>query len=140
MSPEIMHALTNALVAVLTVTIPVVGTFAANWLKTHTSQQQLESLQTIGGMSVKAVEQIYGDLSGDNRAAGDAKLIAAKQRAQDMAARFGVKLTDDQARTIIEQAVHEMNQSDSPPNQGNDSSSSGSQPITPVSPSTARFG
>jgi LL-H family phage holin len=109
MTPDLMHALTDLLVAVLTVMIPVVGGFAVNWLKTHTSQKQLDSMQAIGGMAVKAVEQMYDGLSGNERVEADTKLSAAKQRVQDLAARIGIKLNDEQTRTIIEQAVHEMN-------------------------------
>lgn len=109
MTPDLMHALTDLFVAVLTVMIPVVGGFAVNWLKTHTSQKQLESMQVIGGMAVKAVEQMSGGLSGNQRAEADTKLSAAKQRVEDLAAHIGIKLNDEQMRTIIEQAVHEMN-------------------------------
>jgi hypothetical protein len=109
MTPELSHTITDTFVAVLTVTIPIIGGFAVNWLKAHTSQKQLDIATEIAGRAARAVEQIYGGLSTDERANADTKLQAAQTRARELGARMGITLSDDQLRTLIEQAVHEMN-------------------------------
>jgi hypothetical protein len=108
MPPELSRTITDTFVAVLTVTIPIIGGFTVTWLKTHTSQKQLDIATEIAERATKAVEQIYGGLSPDERANADTKLQAAQTRARELAARMGITLSDDQLRTLIEQAVREM--------------------------------
>lgn len=109
-----MNELTAVIVdAVLKLAIVVIGLLvsgATTWLKekaletkTKTSNETYTMLENLARNAVKATEQMFQDLNGQD------KLLAAIQFGQRELSENGYVITDDQLQVFIESAVKEMN-------------------------------
>ena len=84
----------------LTVIITVVARYAIPLIKSILSESKNELWRTIAETAVRAAEQIIRE-----RGAGERKFELAKQIIKE----FGLKLTDEQIKILIEAAVQAMN-------------------------------
>ncbi|WP_026963064.1 phage holin, LLH family [Alicyclobacillus herbarius] len=103
MVDQVVSAVVNALIGVLSIALSAGAVYAARWLRSHVRSETLGRLFEVGDVIVNAVEQAA--------AAGlitVPKKDAAVQRLRDWAAREGVKLFDAQINDIIEAAVKAM--------------------------------
>ena len=109
-----MDELTAVIVdGVLKLAIVVIGLIvsgATTWLrekaletKTKTSNETYTMLENLARNAVKATEQMFQDLNGQD------KLMAAIQFGQRELSENGYIITDDQLKVFIESAVKEMN-------------------------------
>lgn len=85
---------------VVTVAVAIATRFLIPLLRSVIAESKNELFQTIAATAVRAAEQIIRE-----RGAGERKYELAKQIIKD----FGIKLTDDQIRILIEAAVQVMN-------------------------------
>ncbi|MCL6634006.1 MAG: phage holin family protein [Alicyclobacillus herbarius] len=103
MVDQVVSAVVNALIGVLSIALSAGAVYAARWLRSHVRSETLGRLFEVGDVIVNAVEQAA--------AAGlitVPKKDAAVQRLRDWAAQEGVKLSDAQINDIIEAAVKAM--------------------------------
>lgn len=84
----------------LTVIITVVARYAVPLIRSILSESKNELWRTIAETAVRAAEQIIRE-----RGAGERKFELAKQIIKE----FGLKLTDEQIKILIEAAVQTMN-------------------------------
>ena len=109
-----MDELTAVIVdGVMKLAIVVIGLMvsgATTWLrekaletKTKTSNETYTMLENLARNAVKATEQMFQDLNGQD------KLLAAIQFGQRELLENGYVITDDQLQVFIESAVKEMN-------------------------------
>ena len=109
-----MNELTAVIVdGVMKLAIVVIGLMvsgATTWLrekaletKTKTSNETYTMLENLARNAVKATEQMFQDLNGQD------KLMAAIQFGQRELSENGYIITDDQLQVFIESAVKEMN-------------------------------
>ena len=109
-----MDELTAVIVdGVMKLAIVVIGLMvsgATTWLrekaletKTKTSNETYTMLENLARNAVKATEQMFQDLNGQD------KLLAAIQFGQRELSENGYVITDDQLQVFIESAVKEMN-------------------------------
>ena len=109
-----MDELTAVIVdAVLKLAIVLIGLLvsgATTWLKekaletkTKTSNETYTMLENLARNAVKATEQMFQDLNGQD------KLMTAIQFGQRELSENGYVITDDQLKVFIESAVKEMN-------------------------------
>ena len=84
----------------LTVIITVVARYAIPLIKSILSESKNELWRTIAETAARAAEQIIRE-----RGAGERKFELAKQIIKE----FGLKLTDEQIKILIEAAVQAMN-------------------------------
>ena len=85
---------------VVTVALTVATRFLVPLLKSAIEESKNELWKAIANTAVRAAEQIIRE-----RGAGERKFEMAKQIIKD----FGIKLTDEQIRILIEAAVQVMN-------------------------------
>lgn len=85
---------------VVTVAVTVATRFLVPLLKSAIEESKNELWKAIANTAVRAAEQIIRE-----RGAGERKFEMAKQIIKD----FGIKLTDEQIRILIEAAVQVMN-------------------------------
>lgn len=101
-----MMAIQNAIYAALKDIIALIGSIAvaylSAYLKQHLQVKQLEAARAIAKEAVFFAEQI-GDTLGIK---GGNKFKAALEKAKVLAAKAGIKLTDDQWQGLIEAAVN----------------------------------
>jgi hypothetical protein len=105
---ELRKALIDAFLVVATAAVPILGGYVVAWLNDHRKDTRVAIALRLVRAAVLAAEQMYGGLSGDDRATAEVKLQAAMARARSLLAHVGIDLTDDQLRTLIEHAVLEM--------------------------------
>lgn len=97
---EVLHeALTKLVLAI----VAIAGWYLATWLRARFSAEQLAKAVAIAKHVVEAVEQISAALGIKGRDKFDETL----GRVRDMAARYGITLTDSQWESLIEIAVRE---------------------------------
>lgn len=104
MSADITSALVDLVLAVTT----IVGGAAVTLIRRHFSAAQISLAERIAGIAVGSAEQMAAS-AGWN---GSQKLTSAMQDARDLGAKHGVKLTDEQWRSLLEQEVmrlHRLN-------------------------------
>lgn len=97
---QITQILSNLVLLILL----AIGTYVVQYLKRRFSQQQIALAMEIVEIAVEAVEQI-AQASGIK---GKEKLREAIGRARDFAAKYGIRYTDEQWATLIEQAVKQL--------------------------------
>lgn len=85
---------------VVTVAVAIATRFLIPLLRSTIAESKNELWKTIAATAVRAAEQIIRE-----RGAGERKFELAKQIITD----FGIKLTDEQIRILIEAAVQVMN-------------------------------
>lgn len=85
---------------VVTVAVAIATRFLIPLLRSVIAESKNELWKTIAATAVRAAEQIIRE-----RGAGERKFELAKQIIKD----FGIKLTDEQIRILIEAAVQVMN-------------------------------
>lgn len=85
---------------VVTVAVAIATRFLIPLLRSVIAESKNELWKTIAATAVRAAEQIIRE-----RGAGERKFELAKQIIKD----FGIKLTDEQIRILIEAAVQIMN-------------------------------
>lgn len=85
---------------VVTVAVAIATRFLIPLLRSTIAESKNELWKTIAATAVRAAEQIIRE-----RGAGERKFELAKQIIKD----FGIKLTDEQIRILIEAAVQVMN-------------------------------
>lgn len=85
---------------VVTVAVAIATRFLIPLLRSVIAESKNELWKTIAATAVRAAEQIIRE-----RGAGERKYELAKQIIKD----FGIKLTDEQIRILIEAAVQVMN-------------------------------
>lgn len=97
MNADITKALIDLVLAVSTVALGALVTL----IRKHFTVKQIELAESIAGIAVAATEQMA-------KAAGwnpSQKLKSALGDARDLGAKHGVRLTDEQWRTLVEQEV-----------------------------------
>ncbi len=101
MDTEILYQLLST---VITIIISVIAPRVVRWLNARLSAEQLGNAQEVARIVVRAVEQTVVAVHGED------KLRAALTQAQSMAATVGLKLAEEQWKSLLEQAVLEMNE------------------------------
>ena len=100
MNADITKALVDLILATSTVALGALVTL----IRRHFSVQQIELAEKIASIAVSSTEQM-AKASGWNPGQ---KLKSALQDARDLGAKHGVRLTDEQWRTLVEQEVANM--------------------------------
>jgi len=98
---ELQNLLYNIFLSVISIATPILIGYAVNFIKQHTSAQNLKTAMSIASNSVEYAQQISKALGLDN----EAKLNSALASAKQLATNYGVKLTDDQWKALLEPAV-----------------------------------
>lgn len=84
--------------------IVVAGGAAVRWLRARASQVQIDTAREVASVAAEAVEQVAGRLG----FRGKDKLLAAIERARQLAADRGLRLSDQQWENLLEAAVREI--------------------------------
>jgi len=84
--------------------IVAVGGYLVAWLRSKLSQDQIRKAMQIAGIAVKAAEAIGAAQGLD----GKAKMQQALNTARTVAAKYGIRFTDEEWQALLEQAVHEL--------------------------------
>lgn len=98
---DIQNLLYNLLLSIISIATPILIGYAVTFIKQHTSAQQLKNAMSIATNSVEYAQQISKTLGLDN----EAKLNSALASAKELATKYGIKLTDDQWKALLEPAV-----------------------------------
>lgn len=97
----------------LSILIPVLiaaaGTARAI-IQTKVTPARLEHVQDIARVAVRGAEQLGNDLKGLVESSGAAKLTLASEVVITGAKRLGIRLSPDEATTIVTAALREMEQ------------------------------
>jgi len=101
---EVNELLVGILTNLVLFVIAVAGGYIVRWLKQHLTQRQIELGLEIAAIAVQAAEQI-GYATGQN---GPGKFAEAMAYARSLAARYGVKFSDEEWAALIERAVHQL--------------------------------
>ena len=99
MNEILFEVLTRLVLAV----VAVAGYYLTAWLRARFTTEQLTKAEDIARIAVVAVEQVMSKLEHSPAERFDAALI----RAKELAARYGLVLTDEQWESMIESAVRE---------------------------------
>lgn len=102
---DLLYQILSLLVTALAV---IVLPAIRKWLLARISAEQLATAMGVARIVVRAVEQTLPLVK------GAPKLNAALQNARQYAERLGLKLTDEQWKSLLEQAVLEMNREVAP--------------------------
>ena len=116
----LLQALYPVLLAVVTAAAGILAQRLNTWLRTKFSAERMYLAQQIAVQAVHFTEQAYRELHGPD------KLAVALARAKDFARAHGITYTDEQWKTLIEQAVLAFNRAWAPLG----------QPPTTVAPTT----
>ena len=107
---ELTAVIVDGVMKLAIVVIGLIVSGATTWLrekaletKTKTSNETYTMLENLARNAVKATEQMFQDLNGQD------KLLAAIQFGQRELLEKGYVITDDQLQVFIESAVKEMN-------------------------------
>ena len=107
---ELTAVIVDGVMKLAIVVIGLIVSGATTWLrekaletKTKTSNETYTMLENLARNAVKATEQMFQDLNGQD------KLLAAIQFGQRELLENGYVITDDQLQVFIESAVKEMN-------------------------------
>lgn len=107
---ELTAVIVDGVMKLAIVVIGLIVSGATTWLrekaletKTKTSNETYTMLENLARNAVKATEQMFQDLNGQD------KLMAAIQFGQRELSENGYIITDDQLKVFIESAVKEMN-------------------------------
>lgn len=100
MSMDITSALIDLVLAVTT----IVGGALVTLIRRHFSTAQIGLAERIASIAVSATEQMAKAAGWD----ASAKLKSAMQDARDLGTKHGVRLTDEQWRTLLEQEVQRL--------------------------------
>lgn len=106
MDVDLSKALADLALALMSVAILLVTRVVIPWIESRTSASTVETARNLALQVALAVEQIGGVSDWTSQE----KLDDATTRLRMLADRHGIKLNDTQVRTLIEQAVLEMNQ------------------------------
>ncbi|MDI3341842.1 MAG: phage holin, LLH family [Sphaerobacter sp.] len=106
MTPDIQQAVVQVLTDLIRLAALVVAGYVAAWVRQHVTAAQWQRAQDIARTAVWAVEQVAPRL----RIQGEAKLQRALEDARRLAAAHGLRLTDQQWRSLIESAVKDLKQ------------------------------
>ncbi|MHB9019398.1 MAG: phage holin, LLH family [Minisyncoccota bacterium] len=99
-----MELLTKLLVAVITAATPLLVAFLVNLITTKTKDIKRNQLYTIVDGIVRTIEREYTDLS----EMGGAKRGQAISMVKRQAEALGLKMTDEEAESLVENAVFAM--------------------------------
>jgi hypothetical protein len=99
-SPEFTTALLTALGIVITALVGWVGTMVRRYIVHALSDRDLALLRQIAAIAVQYADQTFKD------ADGPAKLTEAMKVADAMIASYGLTVTSEQLRAIVEAAVY----------------------------------
>lgn len=103
MDLQITNALYNIILVIITTGMPIIITYAVSFIKQHASSKQLQKAQSIAISSVTYAQQVSSQLGLNN----EAKLNSALASARTLASSFGLKLSDDQWKNLLEPALKE---------------------------------
>ncbi|MDI3298278.1 MAG: phage holin, LLH family [Bacillota bacterium] len=101
MTPDIQQAVVQVLSDLIRLAALVVAGYVAAWVRQHVTAARWQRAQDIARTAVWAVEQMAPGLG----LRAKAKLDQALQAARRLAASHGLRLTDDEWRSLIEAAV-----------------------------------
>lgn len=99
----LLQALYPVLLAVVTAGAGILAQRLNAWLRTKFSAERMYLAQQIAVQAVHFTEQAYRELHGPD------KLAVALERAKDFARAHDITYTDEQWKTLIEQAVLAFN-------------------------------
>jgi len=102
---SVIEAVSAVLVALVGLAGVVLTSVVIPYIRTKVSAEQLQKVREIARLAVAATEQLAPDLE----LKGREKYIEALRRASDLAESMGINVNDPVWDTLIEQAVHEMN-------------------------------
>lgn len=101
--------LTEAIKLVIVIAVPTLLGYAAKYINSKISGENITKAREIATVAVTAVEQIYQQATGESLERFNArKKAAAEQRIIDIATGAGIKLTNQQIDSLIEAAVMEL--------------------------------
>ena len=100
MDKEILNQLVQILLPILATVLTAVFTYLGNKIKNaYETKLKNDTAKTIVDDTVRYVQQVYKDLDGTE------KLQKAIEKAQDVLAEKGIKLTDVEINMLIESSV-----------------------------------
>jgi len=102
---SVIEAVSAVLVALVGLAGVVLTSVVIPYIRTKVSAEQLQKVREIARLAVAATEQIAPGLEVQGRE----KYYEALRRAGELAASVGIDVNDPVWDTLIEQAVHEMN-------------------------------
>jgi hypothetical protein len=94
----------RVIVSVVGTVISTVLILVGQYVSQRVGGEKLSKAYSVAAAAVECVEQFV------TKVHGEAKAQAAIRYAKNLAARYGLNLTGDQWRILIEQAVYAMNQ------------------------------
>lgn len=99
MDIQIQTVILNTLQDLAMAVIPVVGAYAVAFIRKHMTTNQIETAKNVASISVKYAQQL--DICNSD------KFASALATAKSFASSHGLKLTDEQWRSLIEASVNE---------------------------------
>jgi len=94
----------NALLTIITTSLPILITFLTKFIIQHTNAKQLNTAKIIALNAVTYVNQVSKDLGIDN----SVKLSSALNSASQLGKKYGIILEDSQWRSLLESSVLEV--------------------------------
>lgn len=104
MDVQFTNLIYNILLTLVTTATPILVGYLVVFIRQHLSAKQLETAKVIASNGVVYAQQVSAQLGLDNQAKLNSALVSVKA----LASKYGVKLTDDQWKNLIEPAVNEF--------------------------------
>jgi len=101
---DFQTVLYNLLLTIITTATPLLVGYAVVFIRQHLSAQQLNTAKVIASNGVVFAQQVSKDLNLNN----EAKFNSALASAKSLASKYGVKLSDEQWKNLLEPAYNEL--------------------------------
>ena len=101
---ELQEMIYNIMLTIITASMPVLVGFLVAFINQHTNAQQLKTAQSIATNGAIFAQQVSKDL-GFNP---EQKFNSALASAKTLGEKYGIKLSDDQWKNLIEPSVNEI--------------------------------